>query len=176
MNCRRVVNLISAYIDGELTGEEMLEIRRHLSHCDECREEYESIRHTKMALANLKTTEPQRDLAKVIMIQLDDTLVPKHQKVINGIVGFMQSKLSPVAAALAISGAALVILTAGGTDNTAQFTSNNSVTTTEMTGTMIISDLQNYPVEFTSTSKPLQLADTNDFGEAKLQYASLNTH
>lgn len=117
MNCRRVVNLISAYIDGELTGAEMLEIRRHLSDCPECTEEYESIRATKLALSRLATAVPRPDLAESIIRTLDVVRVPIYQQAINSIVKFAHSKLSPVAAALAASGLALVLLSASGTDN-----------------------------------------------------------
>jgi len=117
MNCRRVVNLISAYIDGELTGAEMLEIRRHLSDCPECTEEYESIRATKLALSRLATAAPRPDLAESIIRTLDVVRVPLYQRAINSAVRFAHSKLSPVAAALAASGLALVLLSASGIDN-----------------------------------------------------------
>ncbi len=117
MNCRRVVNLISAYIDGELTGAEMLEIRRHLSDCPECAEEHESIRATKLVLSRLATAVPRPDLADSIIRSLDVVRVPFYQRVINSVVRFAHSKLSPVAAALAASGLALVLLSASGIDN-----------------------------------------------------------
>jgi len=117
MNCRRVLNLISAYIDGELAGAEMLEIRRHLSDCPECTEEYESIKATKLALSRLATVVPRPDLAESIIRTLDVVRVPIYQQVINSIVKLAHSKLSPVAAALAASGLALVLLSASGIEN-----------------------------------------------------------
>ena len=36
MNCGRVSNQLSAYIDRELTGAEMLSVRGHLGDCDSC--------------------------------------------------------------------------------------------------------------------------------------------
>lgn len=53
MNCRRINSLLSAYLDSELTGAEMLSVRDHLDRCDACREEYEALRETKRLVASL---------------------------------------------------------------------------------------------------------------------------
>lgn len=44
MNCHTFHNRISAYLDHELTGQQMIAMREHLSHCDACRDELEAIR------------------------------------------------------------------------------------------------------------------------------------
>ena len=115
MNCHRVTNLLSAYVDGELTGVEMLSIRRHLSDCGECAEEYEAVRFTKMAVVRLATVQPRESFAALILKNLDHVYVSPQQRLINAILGSVHEKLSPVAAALAASGLALVLLTSGGT-------------------------------------------------------------
>jgi anti-sigma factor RsiW len=61
MNCGRVCNQLSAYIDRELTGVEMLHLQRHLGDCDRCRIEYEALRRTKMLLGRLRAPDPDRD-------------------------------------------------------------------------------------------------------------------
>ena len=116
MNCRRVVNLSSAYVDGELTGAEMLAIRRHLSDCAECAEEYASVRLTKQAVARLATAVPRKDFAASILKKLDEVEISPYERFAASALRFMHHKLSPVAAALAASGVALVMLTAGGID------------------------------------------------------------
>lgn len=116
MNCRRVINSISAYVDGELTGEEMLEMRRHLSGCPDCREEYESVRLVKFSIARLKTVAPRPEFAACIVSKLDEISIPPYQRALNAVFRFAARKLSPVAAALAVSGVALAILAAGGQD------------------------------------------------------------
>ncbi len=124
MNCRRVVNLISAYVDGELTGEEMLDIRSHLRECPDCEEEYESIRATKLMVARLSTMAPRDDLATSIMHRLNQINTPPHQRALSRMSGYLGRKLSPVVAALAVSGMAFAFLAAGGQSNLA---SNNDV-------------------------------------------------
>ena len=116
MNCRRVMNLMSAYVDGELTGFEMLAIRRHLSECAECGEEHESVRLMKQAVARLRTVAPREEFADAILSRLDEVEIPRYQRLVYSMANFVHRKLSPVAAALAASGIALVILSAGGVD------------------------------------------------------------
>ncbi|MCX8052820.1 MAG: anti-sigma factor [Armatimonadetes bacterium] len=127
MNCRRVMNLISAYVDGELAGTEMLAIRRHLSECPECCQEYESVRQVKQALSRLRTVFPRNDLAAAIARRLDEVQVATYQKFYSRAIGFLHGKLSPVAAALAASGVALMFMTAGGIDGLAPQTLRSSV-------------------------------------------------
>jgi anti-sigma factor RsiW len=107
---------MSAYVDGELTGTEMLAIRRHLSQCAECADEYESTRLVKQAVARLRTVAPRMDFAAATMGRLEDARVTPYQRLAAWALRFAHGKLSPVAAALAASGVALVLMTAGGID------------------------------------------------------------
>ena len=117
MYCRRVVNSISAYVDGELTGAEMLDIRRHLEDCPECMEEYESLRETKLMVARLANVTPRADFAASIIHKLNQTTMSPHQKLLTRMTGYLGRKLSPAVAALAVSGIAFAILAAGGQNN-----------------------------------------------------------
>jgi anti-sigma factor RsiW len=73
MNCSRVSNQLSAYIDRELTGVEMLQVRRHLDGCEECRSEYESLCGMKMLLGRLRTAEATADLAAATVRRFEQT-------------------------------------------------------------------------------------------------------
>lgn len=53
MNCRRVCGLLSAYLDSELTREEMAGVREHLGECPACRLEYQALADTKQLLSSL---------------------------------------------------------------------------------------------------------------------------
>lgn len=114
MNCRRVVNLMSAYVDGELTGEEMLEIRRHLSGCADCEAEHQSTLFMKQALSRLNNVAPRANFSESLLRTLDQVEISPYQRAWNSLWKFAHRKLSPVAAALAASGVALVLLSAGG--------------------------------------------------------------
>ena len=58
MGCSRAQNQISAYLDRELTGEEMLEIRQHLRACPECATEHSAILRVKRLLSGLPVHDP----------------------------------------------------------------------------------------------------------------------
>lgn len=61
MNCRHVQANLSAYADEELSGAEMLEIRRHLGDCTECEEEFRCVQALKELLGAAPIPEPSND-------------------------------------------------------------------------------------------------------------------
>ncbi len=173
MNCQRVVNLMSAYIDGELTGEEMLAIRRHMATCPDCAAEHESILVTKRAIANLAIAKPRTDFAAAIISRLDEVTVPKHQRAANWLIRTLHEKVSPIAAALAVSGAALVLMSAGEVDKLAPVASAN-ISGNPVQVSFVKSRERN--PDILVSSQPLQLAnDIPGMGEAQIQFAGLVT-
>ena len=58
MNCKSVESRLSAYVDSELPGEEMLEIRDHLRCCLCCRQEETDLRSLKRLMEHLEDAEP----------------------------------------------------------------------------------------------------------------------
>ncbi|AIE84943.1 anti-sigma factor family protein [Fimbriimonas ginsengisoli] len=63
MNCKSVQNQLSAYLDREVAGDEMLAIRAHLHDCDECRDEAEALKMLKRMLTESPVPEPSADFA-----------------------------------------------------------------------------------------------------------------
>lgn len=61
MNCNAVQIRLSAFLDGELVGSEMLAIRQHLGHCPVCAEESESLRTLKSLLGAGPEPEPSSE-------------------------------------------------------------------------------------------------------------------
>lgn len=52
MNCRACESLVSAYLDGELTGWQMIDVRKHLDACPSCSQELNELRLLKSSLAS----------------------------------------------------------------------------------------------------------------------------
>jgi anti-sigma factor RsiW len=73
VNCRKVNNLLSAYMDGELAGVEQIEVQQHLRGCCECYDEYESLLCTKRLLSDLALQEPRPELEQEILTRLMKT-------------------------------------------------------------------------------------------------------
>ena len=62
MNCKGIQLKLAAYIDGELSGYEMIEIRGHLDRCANCQAEAEMVRQVKWVVNNLPTIEPDEQM------------------------------------------------------------------------------------------------------------------
>jgi len=58
MNCENLQSRLSAYLDGELSGRDMLAVRSHIHQCPECAQILEIERMTKEAIGGLQTIEP----------------------------------------------------------------------------------------------------------------------
>jgi anti-sigma factor RsiW len=58
LNHHRVEQLLSAYVDGELTQAEARAVEEHLLDCGACRRAYEDLRATKALLGALPVAEP----------------------------------------------------------------------------------------------------------------------
>ncbi|MBA3725688.1 MAG: zf-HC2 domain-containing protein [Armatimonadetes bacterium] len=56
MNCTYVLNRLSPYMDGELSGDEMLRVKTHLQGCARCAKSYDSC----VALKHLVSKMPGR--------------------------------------------------------------------------------------------------------------------
>jgi len=62
MNCPQAKSLLSPYLDGRLTGTEMLALSGHLKSCLRCHQEYVSLRQTQQLLAKVGRRKAPEDL------------------------------------------------------------------------------------------------------------------
>ena len=62
MKCPRAKQLFSPYLDGALTGTEMLALQDHWSECGSCLEEYEGLRRTQQLLVSAGRPKAPADL------------------------------------------------------------------------------------------------------------------
>lgn len=70
MNHRRAERLLSAYLDTELSSEEMAEVRSHLEGCPDCRAELEELRATRRLLSSLEGPDLPREFAADLSLRL----------------------------------------------------------------------------------------------------------
>jgi anti-sigma factor RsiW len=63
MKCSQARSLFSLYLDGMLTGTEMLPLGAHLDSCDACSRAYSSLRRTQQLLASMGRKKAPDDLA-----------------------------------------------------------------------------------------------------------------
>ncbi|MBL8047053.1 MAG: zf-HC2 domain-containing protein [Chthonomonas sp.] len=103
MNCTWTTARLSAYVDNELGGEDMLRIREHLRLCPCCAQELEALRTIKLSLAELSTCGPDPDFeSRLIAHVMGADLSPARRS---------PNRLALVAAAgLAIAGLSYVVI------------------------------------------------------------------
>jgi len=62
LRCPQARRLLSPYLDGAVTGTEMLALDKHLNHCEACQGEYHELRQTQRLLARVKRVQVPEDL------------------------------------------------------------------------------------------------------------------
>ncbi len=62
LRCARAKRLFSPYLDGAVTGTEMLALQNHLSECAACSEEYQALRRTQQLLVSVGRPRVPEDL------------------------------------------------------------------------------------------------------------------
>lgn len=63
MKCSQARSLLSPYLDGMLTGKQMLALGAHLDVCEICSREYAALRRTQQLLASVPRRKAPEDLA-----------------------------------------------------------------------------------------------------------------
>jgi anti-sigma factor RsiW len=71
LNCHHARQLISPYLDQQLTGREMLALQDHFAFCVSCEREMQSIRQVKALLRGLREPRAPRDLSAAITLRLE---------------------------------------------------------------------------------------------------------
>jgi len=74
VNCERVQERLSAYMDGEVDGQLYREIAGHLNRCPQCREELEALGGVDAILRDLPQYVPTADFAKATAAKVQDTV------------------------------------------------------------------------------------------------------
>lgn len=79
MNCKNVQQSLSAYLDQELPGSEMLRMRSHIHHCPMCQEELEVVRALKNLLASAPIVEPEEGFELRLKVRLAQEVVSEKR-------------------------------------------------------------------------------------------------
>jgi len=77
VNCRSAQQLISPYLDQQLTGAEMLAMQQHLGSCAACAKEYRQVREVRLLLRSLSMVAPGQPLETRITHQLAANTGPR---------------------------------------------------------------------------------------------------
>lgn len=67
MNCEQMTALLSAFVDGELTAQEEMQVREHLEQCAQCRALYEQLQTLHTSFSDLEEIPVPENFAQGVM-------------------------------------------------------------------------------------------------------------
>ena len=123
MQCPQAKRLFSPYLDGALTGAQMLALQDHLSGCPGCHRDYQALRRTQQLLASMPRPKVPSDLGLRLRLAISREAAHARRPPFEGLMvrleNAMQAFMVPVTAgflsALIIFGIAMVYFVAPST-------------------------------------------------------------
>ncbi len=85
MKCFEVKPLLSPYLDGMLTGNQMLALGQHFEHCDKCQREYELLRKTQQLLSKVGRCKAPDDLALKLRLAISRETARSRESYLRGL-------------------------------------------------------------------------------------------
>jgi hypothetical protein len=120
MQCPQAKRLFSPYLDGAVTGAQMLELQDHLSGCRACHREYQALRRSQQLLVSLERPKAPADLGLKLRLAISREAAAARRAPFEGLrvrlENAMQAFMVPATAgflsALIIFGIAMVYFVA----------------------------------------------------------------
>jgi hypothetical protein len=116
LQCPQARQSFSPYLDGAMTGTEMLALQNHLAECGKCKREYESLRRTQQLLTSVARPKVPADLGLRLRLAISREVESAKRARFEGLMvrleNALQAFMVPVTAgfvsALIIFGIAMV--------------------------------------------------------------------
>jgi hypothetical protein len=86
-------SMLSAYLDGAVTGKQMQALDRHLRECSACEIEYESLRRTQLVLARLGSARVPEDLSLKLRLAISHEASRRRTSQIGNLILHVQNAL-----------------------------------------------------------------------------------
>ena len=120
LECPQAKRLFSPYLDGAVTGSQMLALQRHLSDCATCNGEYQGLRRTQQLLVNMRRPKVPADLGLKLRLAISRETEAAKRGRLEGVKGrlenafeaFMVPATAGFLSALIIFGIAMVYFVA----------------------------------------------------------------
>jgi len=120
LRCPEAKRLFSPYLDGAVTGTEMLALQQHLSDCVACNHQYQSLRRAQQLLASVRRRKVPPDLGLKLRLAISREVAQAKQAPFEGLrarledtfQAFMVPATAGFLSALIIFGIAMVYFVA----------------------------------------------------------------
>ena len=96
MTCVQVKSMLSAYLDGAVTGRQMYSLGQHLEDCGSCEQEYESLRRTQQLLAKIRRAKAPEDLSLKLRLAISREAALMRQPYLGNLVLRLENALRGV--------------------------------------------------------------------------------
>ena len=93
MQCPQAKRLFSPYLDGAVTGTEMLALQRHMSECADCSRQYQSLRRTQQLLLNMNRPKPPADLGLKLRLAISREVAQAKRPPFEGLMVRLENSL-----------------------------------------------------------------------------------
>lgn len=93
MTCVQAKSMLSAYLDGAITGKQMYALDQHLQHCGVCRAEYQALRSTQALLSKMGRKKAPQDLSLKLRVAISHEAARARQPFWGNFVFRMQNAL-----------------------------------------------------------------------------------
>ncbi len=112
MRCMEAESMFSPYLDGAVTGTEMLALTQHLDNCARCQGRYVSLRQSQQLLTNMRRRKAPDDLALKLRLAMSREVAQSKRpylddlrvRIENAIQAFMVPATAGLATAVVIFG------------------------------------------------------------------------
>jgi len=119
MTCDQVRSMLSAYLDGAITGRQMHSLCQHLQSCDACGGEYDSLRRAQSLLSSLGYARAPEDLSLKLRLAISHEAARLRQpwwgnfalRLENALRAFMVPATAGVVATVVIFGLLMGFIT-----------------------------------------------------------------
>jgi len=108
MSCGHISRLISAYLDSELSGRDMLAVREHIRDCARCAAELEDTRLLKSLMSRLPAVRPSVHMEARLLAALDVRMASPRERLSFWTQQHLAPHLQPAAAAVFVTAALLL--------------------------------------------------------------------
>jgi Putative zinc-finger len=85
MNCAEAKSLLSPYLDGALTGAQMLSLSRHMRICGSCEHEYKLLLHTQKILCSVGRKKAPPDLSLRLRVAISQEIAQARRPLFEGL-------------------------------------------------------------------------------------------
>jgi len=93
LQCPQAKRLFSPYLDGAVTGTEMLALQHHMSQCADCSRQYQSLRRTQQLLLNMSRPKIPADLGLKLRLAISREVAQSKRPPFEGLMVRLENSL-----------------------------------------------------------------------------------